>query len=172
MKYPIKRIQTGMNNPILRTISEEIQEINQEIIDFCNKLTVLMYQNKGVGLAAPQVGENIRIIATSQREQKKTKDKLLGETIMINPKIIDKSKETILWEEACISLPNAIGMVRRHRAITVEFLDLKGKKQNKKYKEFNAVIIQHEMDHLDGVLFMDKLVEVIEKKKKKKIKKV
>ncbi|HBB03576.1 TPA: peptide deformylase, partial [Patescibacteria group bacterium] len=75
-----------MNNPILRTISEEIQEINQEIIDFCNKLTVLMYQNKGVGLAAPQVGENIRIIATSQREQKKTKDKLLGETIMINPK--------------------------------------------------------------------------------------
>ncbi|EKD25666.1 MAG: hypothetical protein ACD_80C00005G0001, partial [uncultured bacterium (gcode 4)] len=94
--------------------------------------------------------------------------KLLGETIMINPKIVDKSKETILREEACISLPNAIGMVRRHRGITVEFLDLKGKKQNKKYKEFNAVIIQHEIDHLDGVLFMDKLVKVAEKKKKKK----
>lgn len=87
---------------------------------------------------------------------------------MINPKIVDRSKETILREEACISLPNAIGMVRRHKAITVEFLDLKGKKQNKKYKEFNAVIIQHEMDHLDGVLFLDKLVKIPEKKKPKK----
>lgn len=136
---------------------------------FCHKLIVLMYQNKGVGLAAPQVGENIRIIATSQRDKKKTKDKFLGETIMINPKIVEKSKETILREEACISLPNCTGMVKRHQAITVEFLDLKGKKQNKKYKEFNAVIIQHEIDHLDGVLFIDKIVKVPEKKKKKKV---
>jgi len=154
-----------MNNPILRTISEEIQEIDQELIIFCHKLIVLMYQNKGVWLAAPQVGENIRVIATSQRDRKKTKDKFLGETIMINPKIIEKSKETILREEACISLPNCTGMVRRHKAITVEFMDIKGKKQNKKYKEFNAVIIQHEIDHLDGVLFMDKVVKMPEKKK-------
>ena len=124
-----------------------------------------MYQNKGVGLAAPQVGENIRVIATSQRDKKKTKDKFLGETIMINPKIIEKSKETILREEACISLPNCTGMVRRYYAITVEFLDLKGKKQTKKYKEFNAVIVQHEIDHLDGVLFMDKVVPIKANKK-------
>jgi len=165
MKYPIKHIQTGMNNPILRTISEEVEEVTQDLIVFCHKLLVLMYQNKGVGLAAPQVGENIRIIATSQRDKKKTKDKFLGETIMINPKIIEKSKETILREEACISLPNCTGMVRRHNAITVEFMDIKGKKQSKKYKEFNAVIIQHEIDHLDGVLFMDKVVKKSEKKK-------
>lgn len=159
MRYSIKHVQTGMNNPILRSISEEVEEINQELIIFCHKLLILMYQNKGVGLAAPQVGENIRVIATSQRDKKKTKDKLLGETIMINPKILDRSKETILREEACISLPNCTGMVKRHRDITVEFLDLQGKKQNKKYKEFNAVIIQHEIDHLDGVLFMDKVVK-------------
>jgi len=66
-----------MNNPILRGISEEIEEISQELVEFCNKLLMLMYQNKGVGLAAPQVGENIRVIATSQRDKKKTKDKLL-----------------------------------------------------------------------------------------------
>jgi len=77
MNYPIKKIQTGMNNPILRGISEEIEEISQELVEFCNKLLMLMYQNKGVGLAAPQVGENIRVIATSQRDKKKTKDKLL-----------------------------------------------------------------------------------------------
>lgn len=86
---------------------------------------------------------------------------------MINPKIVEKSKETILREEACISLPNCLGMVRRHHTIVVEFLDITGKKQSKKYKEFNAVIIQHEIDHLDGVLFMDKIVK--EKPKKKKI---
>jgi len=169
MRYPTKRIQTGMNNPILRGVSEEIEEINQDLIIFCHKLVVLMYQNKGVGLAAPQVGENIRVIATSQRDKKKNKDKFLGETIMINPKIIEKSKEMILREEACISLPNCTGMVQRHHTITVEFLDLKGKKQVKKYKEFNAVIIQHEIDHLDGVLFMDKVIKTIEKKKTKKV---
>ena len=87
---------------------------------------------------------------------------------MINPTIIDKSKETILWEEACISLPDCIGMVRRHKNIQVEFYTPEGKKQKKKYKDFNAVIIQHEIDHLDGVLFMDK---VIPEKKKKVIKK-
>ena len=169
MSYPIKRVQTGINNPILRNISEEIEEIDQDLIVFCHKLLVLMYQNKGVWLAAPQVGENIRVIATSQRDKKKTKDKFLGETIMINPKITEKSKETILWEEACISLPNCTGMVRRHNGITVEFLDLKGKKQTKKYKEFNAVIIQHEIDHLDGILFIDNVVKIPEKKKGKKV---
>lgn len=87
---------------------------------------------------------------------------------MINPKITDRSEEIILREEACISLPNCTGMVRRHKAITVDFIDLKGKKQSKKYKDFNAVIIQHEIDHLDGVLFMDKVVNVPEKKKGKK----
>lgn len=87
---------------------------------------------------------------------------------MINPIIIEKSKETILWEEACISLPDCIGMVRRRKNIQVEFTTPEGKKQKKKFKNFNAVIIQHEIDHLDGILFMDK---VIPEKKKKIVKK-
>lgn len=167
MKFPIKKVQTGMNNPILRHVSEEVEEISEELVEFCDKLLVAMYENKGVGLAAPQVGENIRVIATSQREKKPKKDKLLWTTIMINPTIIDRSKETILREEACISLPNCTGMVRRHKSIQVEFTTPQGKKQKQKYKDFNAVIIQHEIDHLDGVLFMDK----VEPEKKKPAKK-
>ena len=77
MKFPIKKVQTGMNNPILRHVSEEVEEISEELVEFCDKLLVAMYENKGVGLAAPQVGENIRVIATSQREKKPKKDKLL-----------------------------------------------------------------------------------------------
>jgi len=165
MKYPFKKIQTGINNPILRHTSEEIEEISEELLEFCDKLLVAMYENKWVGLAAPQVGENIRVIATSQREKKPKKDKFLWTTVMINPTIVNKSKETILWEEACISLPNCTGMVRRHKGIHIEFTDTKGKKQKQKYKDFNAIIIQHEIDHLDGILFMDKVEP--EKKKKK-----
>jgi len=77
MKFSIKKIQTGMNNPILRHISEEVEEISEELIDFCDRLLTEMRENKGVGLAAPQVGKNIRVIATSQREKKPKKDKFL-----------------------------------------------------------------------------------------------
>lgn len=86
---------------------------------------------------------------------------------MINPEIIEKSQETILWEEACISLPDVFGMVKRHKSIVVTYLDLKGNKQIKKLKDFNAVIVQHEMDHLEGVLFTDKALP-----RKSKIKKL
>lgn len=168
MKFPIKKIQTGMNNPILRSISEEVEEISEELVQFCQKLLIAMRENKWVGLAAPQVGENIRVISTSQREKKPKKDKLLWTTIMINPRITDRSKDTILREEACISLPNCTGMVRRHKSIQVEFMDINGKQQKQKYKDFNAVIIQHEIDHLDGILFMDKAQPEKKKVAKKK----
>ena len=77
MKYPIKGIQTGINNPILRTVSDHIEEINEELEEFCDSLMTMMRKHDGVGLAAPQVGQNIRIIATSQRQQKKKEKKLL-----------------------------------------------------------------------------------------------
>lgn len=151
-------IQTGENNPILRHDSEIVDKITSEIKVFCGKLLKIMWENNWVWLAAPQVGNNVRIIATSQWRKKWDKDTLLGETIMINPVIVDKSKDMILWEEACLSLPDIFGNVKRHKIVTVEFLDIKWIKQKKKYKDLNAVIIQHEIDHLDWVLFTDKLV--------------
>ena len=142
-------IQTGDHNPILRTKSELIDEITPEIKEFCQDLIKLMWKNKGVGLAAPQVGKNICIIATTQRDTKKGKEKLLSETIMINPILKDLSEDMIVWEEACISLPDILGKVKRHKSLTVEYLDIKGNQQKKKLKDFNAVIVQHEIDHLE-----------------------
>lgn len=152
-------IQTGDNNPILRSKSEFVDEITPEIKAFCQDLIKLMRKHDGVGLAAPQVGKNIRIIATTQRDMKKVKEALLAETIMINPEIKEFSKDTIIWEEACISLPDILGKVKRYKSLTVEYLDIKWNKQKKKLKDFNAVIVQHEMDHLEGILFTDKLVK-------------
>jgi len=156
-------IQTWTNNPILRTISDKIEKIDEELMHFAGDLVRLMYKNKGVWLAAPQVGKNIRIIATTQRGEKKGKDVIIDETIMINPNITAISADCILSEEACISLPDEKGKVRRHKSLIVEYTDIKGHRQKKKFKDFNATVIQHEIDHLDGILFTDKLV----KKRKK-----
>lgn len=152
-------VQTWDHNPILREKSEFVDEINGEIREFCQDMIKLMRKNKGVWLAAPQVGKNLRIIVTTQRDMKKGKEKLLAETIMINPEIKEVSQDMIIWEEACISLPDILGKVKRHKSITVEYLDIKGNKQKKKLKDFDAVIVQHEMDHLEGVLFTDKLIK-------------
>ncbi|MEI6426479.1 MAG: peptide deformylase [Candidatus Absconditabacteria bacterium] len=153
-------IQTGAHNPILRAPSENVELITDEIRLFCQDLLKLMRKNKGVGLAAPQVGSNIRIIATTQwsTNKRNAEDVFLGETIMINPEILEKSQEYITRKEACISLPDLFGTVKRHKSIVVRYLDLKGHTQKKKLKDFNAVIVQHELDHLDGILFTDKVL--------------
>jgi len=152
-------IQTWNHNPILRAISEEIEKIDDELMLFAYDLIKVMYKNKWVWLAAPQVGQNIRMIATTQRGEKKWKEVIIDETIMINPNITGTSADCSISEEACISLPDERGKVRRSKSIVVEYTDLKGHKQKKKFKDFNATIIQHEIDHLDGILFTDKLVK-------------
>lgn len=85
---------------------------------------------------------------------------------MINPEIIEKSQEMIVEEEACLSLPDLRGNVARHKKITVSYLDEDGKAKTKKYSDFDAIIIQHEIDHLDGVLFIDKMIQSGKKTKK------
>lgn len=142
----------------------EVKKIDDDLQSFFVTLKRMMRNHDGVGLAAPQVGENIRIIATTQRERTGKKNKYLGETIMVNPVIIDASKEMISAEEACLSVPDVFGYVKRHKSVVVQYLDQKGNKQKKKLKDFNATIIQHEIDHLDGVLFVDKMFKKIEKK--------
>jgi len=151
-------IQIGKNNPILRDISQEVDKIDSSLLDFAKDLISYMYKYDWVWLAAPQIGKNIRVIATTQWNVKDGKENQLSETIMINPVFLKKSQEMSVGEEACISLPDEIGDVKRHKSIHIEYLDLKGNKQKKKLKNFDAVIVQHEMDHLDGILFTDKLV--------------
>lgn len=78
---------------------------------------------------------------------------------MINPEILEQSQDMTVEEEACLSLPDLRGNVARHKKITVAYLDENGKPKVKKYNDFDAIIIQHEIDHLDGILFIDKMVQ-------------
>ena len=102
------------------------------------------------------------MIATTQWKkvpQGKNADKdYLGETLLINPEIVDKSKEMQISEEACLSVPGEQGNVKRHQRIVVKFQDKKGRWKKQKYSGFNACILQHEIDHLNGILFTDKLI--------------
>jgi len=149
----------GEKNPTLRKHCEEVQNFDQEIENFAEVLIELMYYHEGVGLAAPQLGKNIRMVAVTQWKEKGKTKKLLGEKILVNPVLLEHSKETILFEEGCLSLPETFGNVRRYQTIKVSYLDEQGLKHTEQFSGYNAIIVQHEMDHLDGILFVDKLTK-------------
>jgi len=161
-------IETWTNNAILRKRSEEIKKIDEDLINLWNDMINLMYENDWVWLAAPQIWKNIRMIAVTSRKETKKWQELASETIMINPTITEKSNEMIVEKEACLSVPDVIWYVKRHKNITVEYTDINGQKKTKKLKNYNSVIIQHEIDHLDGILFTDKLETNYKEDKKKK----
>jgi len=162
--YPL---QTWENNKILRKKSEKVDIFDDEIKEFAENLLDLMYAYDWVGLAAPQVGKNIRVIATTQWKEikrwRKTNKEIIGETAMINPEILEHSEEMKKWEEACLSVPGLCGDVERWSRIVVKYQDKKWKTHVQKYTWFSAVVIQHEMDHLEWILFTDKVIGEIRK---------
>jgi peptide deformylase len=139
-------------------VSKEIRLLAADLIE-------LMREYDGVWLAAPQIGRSIRMFAYTQRETTKKKRDLLEEWVMINPKIVHSSQETNLEKEWCLSLPGIEGEVERATTITIAYIDTRWKQQIKKATWYNARILLHELDHLDGVLFIDKAKNVREKKK-------
>jgi peptide deformylase len=141
-------------NPILRKKSLEISSDrikNKEFQQFCQDIALTMVEKDGVGLAAPQVSKNIRIIVVN------TKD---GPVCMINPQITKKSWTKEWGEEGCLSIPNTFGKVKRCRKIKCVYFDKNGEKINIAAFGLLARIIQHEVDHLDGILFIDKAKDI------------
>lgn len=151
----------GADHPILRKKSEPIMEFSKEIQDFSDILLALMYEYDGIGLAAPQLGENIRMIAVTHRKEQKwttKKRQIVEEYVMLNPEIIEHSEQKQVNEEACLSLPKVFGDVERYTRIKVKYFDSHGKWYTRKLQGFSAVVVQHEIDHLDGILFIDKVL--------------
>ena len=141
-------------SPLLREKSEEIdlKKIKtNELKEICADMIKTMREKDGVGLAAPQIGKNIRLITMN------TKD---GPKIMINPKITKKSWAKELNEEGCLSVPGVYGKVRRNKKINCIYFDKKAQKTKIQAQGLLAFVIQHEIDHLDGILFIDKAKEI------------
>jgi peptide deformylase len=150
LKYP---------HPSLRAENAEITEEelkSGEIKKIAKEMFLVMYATQGVGLAAPQVGINKKLMVYNESGDKM---KWLQETVMINPKIVAFSEALDVENEGCLSFPDMRGDIERSKWIKVEALNLKGKKMKKKFKGWEARIFQHEYDHLDGIVYPDRLSE-------------
>jgi len=151
------KIQTGLNNPILRKKSEPVDNIQDpEIQDFAQILFYAMEIYDGIWLAAPQIWVNKRLIAVCQLDKKEKN--IIWADVLINPKIIEKSGEYIS-DEACLSLPGLEWKVKRAKYVKVEYFDINWEKKTITAENLNAAILQHEIDHLDGILFWDKVID-------------
>jgi len=149
-------------DPVLRQVATPVREITAEIKRIITDMTETMWHQVGIGLAAPQVGLPHRILVMD--------DGTGGAQALINP-VIENRSGTIREEEGCLSLPGVFGVVERTKTITVRAMDADGKPVSLEATGLKARIVQHELDHLDGVLFIDRLPPVTRDRIKKKIQK-
>ncbi|MCK9360721.1 peptide deformylase [Patescibacteria group bacterium] len=153
--------------PSLRERSRELEVSEVTVPEFQLYLDALirkMIEARGVGLASPQIGRNIRAVVV---QPEPTDDPL----VLINPVITKKSDALLESEEGCFSVPGTYGLVKRHKKVTVEALNRHGRRIEFEAKNFPAFVVQHEIDHLDGILFIDKAEKTVELDEKGNVKK-
>ena len=142
-------------NEILRKISQKVtkEEVLQpKFQQLISDMAETMVKKDGIGLAGPQVGQSVRLIAVN------TKDGVLA---LVNPVITNHSLRKEWGEEGCLSLPNTFGQVKRYKKVHCKFIDEKGNNRKIEAGGLMARVIQHEIDHLDGILFIDKAKEIV-----------
>tara|TARA_A100001015_G_scaffold313872_1_gene422073 strand:+ start:1726 stop:2250 length:525 start_codon:yes stop_codon:yes gene_type:complete len=164
-----RRILT-IPDPILRKVSEPVKIINNEIKNLMDDMLETMYAAPGIGLAAVQVGILKRVIVIDLSKESEKKKPIF----IVNPEITLKSEDLISYEEGCLSIPNQFAEVKRPNSCKINFLDYNGKRKEINVDGLLATCIQHEVDHLNGVLFIDhlsKLKKDLILKKTKKYKK-
>jgi peptide deformylase len=146
-------IEKGTENKILRGESAPVKKIDKKLCKFLDDMRETMYAADGVGLAAPQVGQNIRVVIC--RFNFSTPHETIVD--MINPVITELSDELQDGEEGCLSIPGRFEPLARRKSLTVKFLDRKGRETVLKLKGMNARIVQHEVDHVNATLYVDRL---------------
>ena len=148
-----------LGDPVLYKKSVVIPDIDKKIVDLADAMLTTMLEGKGLGLAAPQVGENLRMFVCQVPND--------VPRVFINPEIIGTAQEQIPYEEGCLSIPGIYADVTRPFGVSVQAWDTRGKPFTLDADEVLGRVIQHEIDHLNEVLFIDRLEE---KKKKRLIK--
>ena len=144
-------------DPILKQVAELIEEIDAGVIEVIQDLVDTMVDaGHSVGVAAPQIGISRRVVVVDVSQSKLGRDNNHGLLEMVNPEIIEKSGNKTM-REGCMSVPDYTGNVDRAERIVVEFVDRTGRLRFVEASGFEAVAIQHEIDHLDGLLFLDRV---------------
>lgn len=150
-KYTIIKVP----DPVLKQVAKEVGQVDDKIRAQIDRMLKTMYEAPGIGLAANQVSLLNRVIVMdiAQREEPDTRKPIP----MINPEIIWKSEEPSVWEEGCLSIPGQYAEVERPLQVRVKYLDYDGKQQEQVFEGLGSHCVQHEIDHLNGVLFIDHL---------------
>ncbi len=138
-------------DPRLRTKAQPVANITATTAKIIDNMFATMYEEKGIGLAATQVDIHQRIVVMDISEENN------NPLVFINPEIITTSDETSINEEGCLSIPGTYAKVNRHDACTVKALDRHGKEFTLNATELHSICVQHEIDHLNGILFVDYL---------------
>ena len=153
----IRKILTEPNK-ILREKSLRVENVDQDIQRLMDDMLETLYAAPGIGLAAIQVGVAKRVIVMNiSRDRDKDKEPKKNPMYFVNPEIIWKSEEKFTYEEGCLSVPNQFAEIDRPKNCEVEYLDYNGEKKLLKAEGLLATCIQHEIDHLEGILFIDYL---------------
>jgi peptide deformylase len=149
-------------DPRLEARSEPVSEVNADIRQLMDDMLETMYEQEGIGLAAVQVGVHKRVLVmdlrdTAERYEEEGADKpeFLGPYFMAIPEIVKNSEEETDFEEGCLSFPGQRAVVSRPSQVTVRYLDYDGKQQEVECDGLLAICVQHEIDHLNGVVFID-----------------
>jgi peptide deformylase len=143
-------------DPILKKVSEEIEEDYPELKELIDNMFETMYACSGVGLAAPQVNKSVRLFIVDASPFKDEDSALDGfKKVFINPIILEEQGETWVFNEGCLSIPGIREDVKRKPHVIIEYYDQNFELQEEAYEGLSARIIQHEYDHLEGILFTD-----------------
>ncbi|MDX5382870.1 MAG: peptide deformylase [Rhodobacterales bacterium] len=141
-------------DPRLKKVSAPVPDLSDDLRRLADDMLETMYDAPGIGLAAPQVGVNTRLIVL---DCVKAEGEAPRPLIMFNPQIIASSDERSVYEEGCLSIPEQYGEVERPAEVTVRWIDRNGHEQQEDFAGLWATCVQHEVDHLDGKLFIDYL---------------
>ena len=140
-------------DPRLREVSKKVAQIDESLRAAVPEMFEIMYRARGIGLAGPQAGLGRRVIVANLSGDKEEKDQ---EQVFINPEILDRQGEK-REEEGCLSLPGMAPLITRAEAVRVRYKDLDGKVHERDVEGLEAKLFQHEIDHLDGILLVDKM---------------
>lgn len=147
------KIEKNKTNPVLRKKSEPVKEITPAILRLISQMRLTLRASaNGIGLAAPQVGRPIRLFVIADEIAKENR------TVFINPAITQSSRKKVVAEEGCLSLPELWQELARAEKVTVKATDERGRKFKLRAKGILARLMQHELDHLNGILFIDHFI--------------
>ena len=160
----------GYGHSVLKAVAEDISQEYPDLNQLIENMWETMYNAHGIGLAAPQIGLSIRLFLVDTQQGSEEEDKDQGiKKVFINAEILEEGGEDVSYEEGCLSIPGIKGDVYRPEQVKIKYLDESFKEHIEIYEGLNARVIQHEYDHIDGILFTDLLGPLKKRRIKKKL---